>query len=147
MKEAGVGEKPIMFHPGDKELDPLYFDLVGVIDINLLTKEGRIDEIMNFYKQGHPAKTNYKPALVENIGENIFAIFLATKELNQQSSRKLFSADALTEYRSAFPFIYKEAWHHQSFDVIKAGYLLASDLQSAVDEVNKMTKNSQGLKL
>lgn len=112
--------------PGSKELDPLNFELVGIVDVDKMLSENKMDVLMNFYQYGHPAKNlKYKPALIQRVvedNERIIAVFLATKRANPDSDRKLLSIDDLLQYRKDFSIEFKEEWSGMSFSEIKDTY-------------------------
>jgi hypothetical protein len=108
----------IVKHEGDgsSDMEPLNFELAGIIDvIGVMNKLG-IDKLQEFMQVGHPNKLGikYRPAIVISVapalkaqGNNAvpFGVLLATKEANPGSSRNLITRAELSDYRSQFAAI------------------------------------------
>lgn len=118
--------KPIIHDKGSGELSPLNFELVGIFNVKKMLSNDKVDTVLNFYKNGHPSKNiQYTPALIKRVFENedkIIAIFFATKMINPDSSRKLFTIDQIEDYRQRFDLEFKEEWNSMSFEEIKNKY-------------------------
>lgn len=153
-----INEKPLIppsiYHAGGGELEPLNFELVGVLNIEKLISDGRADEIYTFYQHGHPngKLSKYKPGMVKQISDDNggkIAIFLATVDQNPESARKLFSSEDVITYKNQFPLEFKEEWYNKTFSFVEQCYKTATaSLKDAVETVQKMnSSNSQNPKV
>lgn len=100
----------------EKDLDDLYYQLIGVVDISYAIENYDMDLIQEFLLKDHPAKNiNLKPCFIESLDKteqhSPFAIFIAVKDVNPQSSRPLVSREKINELITKYPFIQiNSAW-------------------------------------
>lgn len=131
-------------------LEPLNFELVGILDIPKRLAENDINQelIAKFMLDGHPngAKTNgaYKPGMVDRISENVIAVFLATQNVNVDSQRKLFSHQDVVEYRSKFPILeYNANWcKYGRYEDFKNAYSQISNTKTIDDALKEVSTNN-----
>lgn len=118
--------KIIKKHAGSDELEPLYFELVGIFALHDVIDKHGADAAMAYMRTGHPTRAEFRPSLVVSVAPEMkaagrndvpFGVFMATKEANPESKRPLRSSESLAAYRAQFPVLaYDPSW--QSWDAV-----------------------------